>query len=156
LIAPQFFLWCGLAYHALATFRNLGISGTFGYYACCLTIPEAICLMIGLRGIFTRAPAWIVATALAVCLSAIEFFGVFFYLMPYYAGFTAHTPVGGVPALHLSQLSNGGFGELFRRLAWGKPEWITPSCLIVLFAGFVAAQLVIVALPGMKRSTAQR
>jgi 4-amino-4-deoxy-L-arabinose transferase-like glycosyltransferase len=133
ILAPQFFLWCGLAYHALATFRSSGISGTLGYYACCLTIAEAICLVIGLHPIATAA--------LVACLAALEVFGAVFYLMPYYAGFTAHTPTGGVPALHLSQLANGGFLELFGRLTWGKPEWLTPTVLIALFAAFLLAAL---------------
>src|SRR5260370_16681192 len=120
LLLPQFFLWLGLAYHALASFRSHGALGTFGYYAYCFVIPQSICLILGLRAWLPRSMERCILPLLVVCFSALELYAVNITLLPYYSGFTAHSSSGSVPALHFSQLLNGGAHQLFERLAAGK------------------------------------
>jgi hypothetical protein len=141
LLLPQVFLWLGLAYHALASFRSYGTQGTFGYYAYCLVIPETICLILGLRAALPRSMERFILPVVVACFSALELYAVNIALLPYYAGFTAHASRGSVPALHISQLRNGGAGELFQRLSAGKASMISVELLFVLWVLFVLAIL---------------
>ena len=62
--------------------------------------------------------------------------------MPYYAGITAHTARGSVPAARLGQIFSA---ELFRHLAVNKPGFLSPGVLIALWSVFLAALAAIVA-----------
>jgi hypothetical protein len=140
LLLPQVFLWLGLAYHALASFRSYGAQGAFGYYAYCFVIPETICLILGLRAALPRSMERFILPVLVVCFSALELYAVNITMLPYYAGFTAHTSRGSVPALHISQL-HGGAVELFQRLSAGKASVVSAGLLFVLWVLFVLAIL---------------
>jgi len=145
LLLPQFFLWLGLAYNALASFRGHG-GMTVGYYAYCFVIAEVICLLIGLRALLPASLERLAIPALVACFTALEFFAVNFVLIPYYTGLTAYTPRGSVPALHVSQLARGGFAEIFQRLAMGKTAFLSPEVLFMLWTLFVISSLGLVAI----------
>jgi hypothetical protein len=136
-LALQFFFWAGMAWHALTAFRASGQAGVFGFYAYALVIPETVCLIAGIGALLPRPTVRFIVPALVSLFAALEIFAVIFYLMPYYAGFTAHTNKGNVPAMSLS--SFGNFGQLFRNLAVNKPGFLTPEVLVGLWIGFLVA-----------------
>ena len=132
-IAVQLCFWAGMGYFAFSTYLATGEPAVFGYYAYALVVPEAVCLVAGLS--VTR---WIVP-ALVVCFAAMEVYGTVFLLMPYYAGITAHSLRGSVPAMQASRLVNGGMAEVFRNLALNKPDFFSAGMLHALWAGFLLA-----------------
>jgi hypothetical protein len=138
-IAAQFFFWAGMAYFAIETYLATGESAVFGFYACALVVPEALCVTAGIATLLPGTWKRFVVPCLAVSFAATEVYGTAFCLMPYYAGFTAHSPRGSVPAMHSGQFLHGGTAALFRNLAVNKPDFLTPGVLLTLFAGFLFA-----------------
>ncbi len=144
-IAAQFFFWAGMAYFAFETYRATGESAVLGYFACALVVPEAVCVTTGIATLLPVALKRFAIPGIVVCFAAAEVYGTVFCLMPYYAGFTAHTSRGSVPALHAGQLLHGGAAALFRNLAINKPAFLTTGTLLALFVGFLLAIAGIVA-----------
>lgn len=134
-----------LGYQAARDFQTEGFPGAPGYYLLSIVVAEAILLIAGLQ---TIAPVRVVIPAAVISFAALEFFGVHFYAMPYYAGFIAHLPNGNLPALKLHQLQDGGLHTLFTRLATNKPEFLSAPVIMTLWLLFLAATigLMIVAL----------
>jgi hypothetical protein len=144
-IAAQFFFWAGMAYFAFETYLATGESAVLGYFACALVVPEAVCVTAGIAALVPGAWKRFVAPGLVVCFAATEVYGTVFCLMPYYAGFTAHSPRGSVPAMHAGQLLHGGRAALFRNLAVNKPDILTAGVLLTLFTCFLLAVVGVVA-----------
>jgi hypothetical protein len=113
----------GLAYHAVTGFRSTGDAGTMGYYLYCLVVAEAILMVAGLG-------RWI-----ALAFLAIEAFGVWIYMLPYYAGLIFHDASGNLPAGHLSEIGRA----MFDRLSVNKPGFIHPFALAILYLCATAA-----------------
>ena len=109
----------GLAYHAVTGFRSTGDAGTMGYYLYCLVVAEAILMVAGLG-------RWI-----ALGFLAIEAFGLWIYMLPYYSGLISHDPSGNLPAGHLSQIGRA----MFDRLAVNKPPFVHPLALAIVDGG---------------------
>jgi hypothetical protein len=151
----QFCFWAGMAWHALMAFQASGQAAVFGFYAYALVIPETVCIIAGIAALLPRAAERFIAPALVSCFAALEVFGAVFYLMPYYAGFTAHSNQGNVPAMSLA--SFGNLGQLFHNLAVNKPGFLSPSVLIAFWIGFLLAVLasVVVSFAIAKKSAAQ-
>jgi hypothetical protein len=82
-------LLAGIAYHVLVTFRVHGISSSTGWYLHVLVTAEAILLAWGWRGF---------VGIVAGVFVAIDMFGTWAYLLPYYAGYIAHTADGRLAA----------------------------------------------------------
>ena len=136
--------WIVPVYQALAGYRRFGKAETFGYYAYCVVAAEAVCLIAGLATLLPKAGGRWVVPGVATVFAAFEVFGVNFLMMPYYSGITLHTARGSVPALHLGSLANGGAVELFHRLAYFKPDFLTGAVLMALWTVWVAGTLGIV------------
>ena len=135
-----------LGYHAVRSFQTTGFSGTFGHYMFPAIVAEAILFSVGLE---TISPAFLVSAVMpfvTICFSALEFFGLHFVAIAYYSGFTGSPPNGGVPALQLSSLENGGFQLLLARLAQNKPAFLSPTVLAAIWGLFLAATLCVIAL----------
>ena len=137
--------WLGPAYHSMVTYRVRGSAESFGYYAYCLVAAEAVCLVAGISTLLPVKVERFAVPAVAACFALLEIFGVDFLLMPYFAGFTAHTAQGSVRAMQVGSLAGGGFGRLFRNLsAFRQPALSAPmlECLWAVFllglAGIVA------------------
>ena len=133
-----------LGYHALRTFQIEGFPGALGHYLFAIVIVEVILAVTGLEAL---APAWsrAIAPAGIVCFAALEGFGMSFYSIPYYTGFIAHLPNGGLPALQLGQLQNGGLMLMITRLTVNKPAFLCPELMAALWALFLAATMGLVA-----------
>jgi len=128
-----------IGYQALGAFETTGFPGAPGYYLFAIVVAEAILVSTGLEAI---APATVfpaVIPAAVSCLAALEFFGMHFYAIPYYTGFIAHFPNGGVPALKISQLRGGGLTTMLTRLAMNKPEFLNAPVMAVLWVLFLAS-----------------
>jgi hypothetical protein len=148
--------WAGMAWFALTTYLATGQAAVLGYYAYALVVPEAVCLIAGISALTPRILKRFIAPGLVVCFAALEVYGTVLCLMPYYAGITAHTARGGVPAMQASRLLNGGIPELFRNLAVNKPDFLPASVLLALWAGFLAAVAGIVAVSVLTASRGER
>lgn len=138
-IGAQFFFWAGMTYFAFETYRATGDSAVLGYFACALVVPEAVCVTTGIATLLPAGLKRFAIPGLVVCFASVEVYATVFCLMPYYAGFTAHTSRGSVPALHAGQLLHGGAAALFRNLAVNKPDFLTAGVLLALFVGFLLA-----------------
>ena len=85
---------------------------------------EVILAVIGLEAIAPARLSQAIVPAGVICFAALEWFGMSFYSIPYYTGFIAHLPNGGLPALGIGQLRNGGLSILIARLTANKPEFL--------------------------------
>jgi hypothetical protein len=134
-----------LGYHAVRAFQLEGFPGALGYYLFSIVTAEAILAVTGLQGI---VPDWLsraIVPAGIVCFAAVEWFGMSFYSIPYYTGFIAHLPNGGLPALGIRQLQNGGLYTLVTRLTANKPAFLSVPVMATLWGLSLAATLGLIA-----------
>ncbi len=139
------FLGCfalATVYLGLACFAAGSSAGASGWYACCLTVAYAVLVIAGLRAVLPRRLKPAGAPVLAILFAAIDLFGTHFYSLPYYSGLIGHTARGGLPACHMAQFANGGFGTMFHRLTLDKPAWLSVPVLLLLWALFLIATIV--------------
>jgi len=135
-------LFVGLCYHAAlswASFRG----GSLGFYLYALVVAEIILLVTGLARL---VPArWMLAPfpVVALIFVAVEAFGNWFLLLPYYTGVTAHTVSGALPAAAIAQLREIGMQQFFANLAVNKPGYLTPAVLMALTAMHAAATAIL-------------
>jgi hypothetical protein len=141
----------GLAYHVLITFAVQGLSCTTGWYLYAMVAAEVILVTVGLAALIPARLTVLVAPGLVFFLVSLEMFATHFYLLPYYAGFIAHRPSGGLPAFRLSQLQDGAASLLVNRLAVNKPEMITAGTMVVLWVLFLAATFALIAIAWRSR-----
>ncbi len=125
-------LMAGLAYHVLITFSVSGISASAGWYLYNAVLPEITLLAIGLNAIGGLRTLPVAAT----CFCALETFGLWLLMIPYYCGLVVHGS-GAVPAAKLEMLATTGWREILERLAHNKPGFVTPRTLVFLFFVFV-------------------
>jgi 4-amino-4-deoxy-L-arabinose transferase-like glycosyltransferase len=138
--------FAALGYHTVRSFQTEGFSGTFGYYAFPALIAEVILLSTGLEAITPTFAIPSVTPFITICFAALDFFGAHFFAIAYYTGFTVSQPNGGVHALSLSQLHTVGFQVMLARLTLNKPAYLSASVLATLWALFLAATLLLIAL----------
>jgi len=138
-MAVQVCFWVGMAYFAFTTYLATGEAAVLGYYAYALAVPEAVCLVAGISALVPAAWKRFIVPGLVVIFAAMEVYGTVLCLMPYYAGITAHTIRGSVPAMQASRLWNGGIPELFRNLAVNKPDFLPAGVLLALWLGSLFA-----------------
>jgi hypothetical protein len=81
-----------------------------------------------------------------ISLAALEFFGTYFYAIPYYTGFTTHLSNGGLPALKIQQLQHGGFHMMLARLAIDKPAFLNATVIGIVWILFLAATVALITL----------
>ena len=137
---------CALGFQALSAYRSTGGAGAFGYYAYCIVLAEAVCLLTGITSLMPGRSKRFAIPLVTGLFSCLEVFGVCFCQMPYYGGLIVHNPTGTVGALRLDQITHGRFNVMFRNLAWGKPAFIdahTMQFLWVLFLIAVVGMLLI-------------
>ncbi|HTM48896.1 MAG TPA: phospholipid carrier-dependent glycosyltransferase [Bryobacteraceae bacterium] len=132
-----------LAYHAIRTFQVEGFPGALGSYLFAIAGIETLLVVSGLE--FLTPDRWKpgIAPVGILCFAALECFGLLFYSIPYYTGFIARLPNGGLPALQIGQLREGGLQTMLGRLAVNKPDFLHGAAMPALFALFLAATLVL-------------
>lgn len=130
LLLPYVAMIAGLCFHAAQVFRIRGAAATVGYYLYALVLPEAILLVAGLACLMPRKlRSWPIAIAV-FSLIALEQFGDWFLLFPYYSGLIRHNPNGRLPFAHMEQWWNGGTRAFFDALSR-----IGPTSSTVMLAG---------------------
>lgn len=133
--------WIGLCYHVLVTYVHLGVSASTGWYLYCLVFAEAVLLAQGIAQLCGRQmQRWLLAAGVML-LAAIDVYGVHAYMLPYYAGLTAHAG-DRVPALKLTSFSST---EIFSRLATLGPG-VSPAILKLAWGGYLLATVGVVLL----------
>src|SRR5205814_6382433 len=115
------------------------------YYLFSIVVAEVILAVIGLQAIAPVRLSRAVVPAGVICFAALEWFGMSFYSIPYYTGFIAHLPSGGLPALGIGQLQNGGWATLIARLTVNKPAFLSAPAMAILGMLFLAATLGLIA-----------
>ncbi|HUI55538.1 MAG TPA: glycosyltransferase family 39 protein [Bryobacteraceae bacterium] len=141
LAAVYFFFCAGLAYHVLMTLLANGISSSAGWYLCAVVVPEAILVAAGLRALAPRGIRKWAVGGLAGAFALIDLYGMLFVALPYYAGVIIHRPDGSLQAFHWAALAATGPGEMLRRIAVNKPEWMGPGVVAATGCVYVAATL---------------
>jgi hypothetical protein len=126
-------------YLGVVSFAAGASPGASAWYACCVMAVFSVLVIAGLRTLFPPQFRPAAVLVLAASLTALDQFGTYVYALPYYTGLIAHTPSGGLPAVHLSQLAGGGFPIMLRRLTLEKPDWIDGPVLILLWCLFLVA-----------------
>jgi len=122
LLLPYAAMVLGLCFHAAQVFRASGHAGTVGYYLYALVTPESILLVTGIAALLaTRARLQTIPLISAV-LIALEGFGAWFLLFPYYAGLIQHNAHGGLPAANILDLSRAIAGDFWIRLTSVGPS----------------------------------
>ena len=93
---------------------------------------EVILLAVGLARL--SPPRWQLAPfpLLAVMFVALETFGTWFLLLPYYTGMTSHSVSGGLPAARLAQFAEMGGAAFFANLAVNKPGFLTAPVVMTI------------------------
>jgi hypothetical protein len=81
------------------------------------------------------------AASLTGLLLLLEVYATHFVLIPYYTGLIRHNESGTVATFRISQASAAGWGEILKRIAINKPDFLVPTVLIVLWFVFLAANL---------------
>ncbi len=117
LALPYLTMVAGLCFFAVQVFRTSGIASTAGYYLYALVVPEAILLFVGLCRVTPVKWRLLPLPIAVLILIALEQFGVWFLMLPYYAGFIRHLASGALPAARAVQYRNGGLETLFQHLS---------------------------------------
>jgi len=134
--------WIGLCYHVLVTYVHVGVSASTGWYLYCLVFAEAVLLAQGLAQLFGTKTLRCLLAAGVTALALVDVYGVHAYMLPYYAGLTAH--IGDrVPALKAGAFS---VSEIFSRLAILGPGWVNPELLKLVWGGYLLATVAVVLL----------
>ncbi len=131
--AAMLFVACfaiGIAYHrvnAYATVQHMG--GPGGWYLYALVVPISFLLSLGIWSIDPKRALWVFAAFFAT-IGAVEAYGLVFVLIPYYTGVAVSANGWGVRVLEpwTGVLSP----EILGRVAYTKPEAITPFFIGVL------------------------
>ena len=100
LALPYVSLIAGLCFYAAQVFRTRGIAVTPGYYVYALVVPVAILLIAGLSRLLPFRSRALPIPCAAFILIAIEQFGIWFVMFPYYAGLIRHRDNGSLAAAH--------------------------------------------------------
>jgi hypothetical protein len=108
LALPYIAMVAGLCFYAVQVFRTRGSGATPGYYLCALAVPEAVLLVAGLARLMPVKLQLLPVPVVALALVAIEQFGVWFIMLPYYAGLIRHLATGALPAARIQQYWKGG------------------------------------------------
>jgi 4-amino-4-deoxy-L-arabinose transferase-like glycosyltransferase len=134
LMMPCVFLFVGICFHAVQSFRSAGNIGTFGYYMFALIVPEAILLLVGLFRLLPDDWRLLAVPVIALFFALLEQFGTTFVLLPYYAGLIQHDSQGRLSTLKISQLAHGGSRRLFENLLANKASFLTAPDLMIMMA----------------------
>jgi 4-amino-4-deoxy-L-arabinose transferase-like glycosyltransferase len=141
LALPLLAMMAGLGFHAAQVFRVRGSAATVGYYLYALVMPESILLIAGMARLMPAKMRLLPVPIAVVVLTALEQFGAWFVLFPYYAGLIRHNSSGRLPTARMEQFWNGGAKTFFDHLSGIGPA-SSPSGVAVLAVLYVLATAV--------------
>jgi hypothetical protein len=88
-----------LVYYATQVFVHKGTTMAEGWYLTSFIPIEAILFVVGAHSLLGAGGRWLVILGAMTCLALVIYSGLFVAL-PYYAGFTHHSPSGGLTSFH--------------------------------------------------------
>ena len=146
LLALYGWFWVGLLCDVLVIYIARGVSASCGWYMYAVVVPEMLLVTCGLYAIFPKRRCWMVLPGMAAAFAAIDIYGVFALLLPYYTGIISHLPASDIvrPAKAL-QLLNAGPHLLLERLTANKAPLLVPWVLGFLFLTYCVSTAVAVA-----------
>jgi 4-amino-4-deoxy-L-arabinose transferase-like glycosyltransferase len=133
------FFWVGLLYDVLVIYIATGISSSTGWYLYAAVLPEVLLAALGLYALTPRRWHGRVLPAIALAFAAVDLFGMYYLLLPYYTGIITHMAGSDVvrPALVLQLLSN--VSTILQRLTTNKPAFLSPGLMLSLMILYSAA-----------------
>ena len=132
--------WLALMYDAFISFVNSGTPATTGYYLHAAVAPEVLILAAGL---YCLRPLRSVLAGVVGLFVLLEMYATHFVLIPYYTGIIRHNADGGLPALHLSQALELGWGEILARLHLNRPEVLAYGMFLPIWIVFICSTLLV-------------
>jgi 4-amino-4-deoxy-L-arabinose transferase-like glycosyltransferase len=135
--------WLALMYHAFINFVNSGRPATTGYYLYAAVVPEVLILAIGLYSVVPRRLTRLVLAAVASLFVLLEMYATHFVLIPYYTGIIRHNPDGGLPAFHVSQALDIGWGEIVGRMHLNRPELLSLGMFVAIWIAYICSSVLL-------------
>ena len=139
------FFWLGLLYDIVVIRLATGVSASTGWYMYAVVLPELLLVTAALYSLAPQRIHWAILPSIAAAFAAIDLYGVYFLLIPYYAGIIQHANDIVRPA-SLAQLVNTSPRHVLARLIANRPEVISPWRLAILAVLYSAATLLSVVL----------
>ena len=134
-LAAYVFFWLGLLYDILLVFVATGVSASDGWYLYALVVPELLLLAYGFRQLLPAHAHRVILPAAATAFAAIDLYGAFALLVPYYTGLIAHVPGSDrVRAASLSLLLHTAPQLVLSRLTTNKPDILSQGAFALLIA----------------------
>lgn len=137
LVLPYLGMVAGLCFHAIEVFRARGSAATVGYYLYALAVPESILLVSGIARMIPAKLRLLTIPFVVIVLIALEQFGAWFVLFPYYAGLIRHSVNGGLPTAHIEQIwerRNSFFNHLSEVGPVSSPAMLAAIAILYVLA----------------------
>jgi len=115
------FFWLGQLYNVVLIYLSKGVATSMGWYLYAVVGAEVALCTAGLCAILPVNLRRFAPAAGVFLFAALDLYTMHAIAIPYYTGFIAHLPTGGLPALHLYQLQGGGLHTMLTRLATMEP-----------------------------------
>ncbi len=139
------FFWIGLLYDILVVRLATGVSASDGWYMYAVVLPELLLVAAALYALLPQRGHWAILPSIAAAFAAIDVYGVYSLLIPYYAGIIRHTD-DIVRPMSFVQLANTSPHFVLDRLTANRPEVVSPWLLAVLALLYFAATVLPVVL----------
>ena len=133
----------GLCYHTLVGFSSIGAVSSMGYYLDAFIVPEMLLVITGLIRLLPERRAIWPGPVVAILGLALEGFGTWLLLLPYYAGLIVHNAAGGLPAFPITEYSVDVVKMLAARIVVNKSAWMSEWLVFGLFGVAVIASVIL-------------
>jgi hypothetical protein len=131
--------WVAQLYNVILIYRTKGVPTSMGWYLYAVAGAEVVLAIAGLRRIIGR---WAVGLGAAL-FGLLDLYAMNFVALPYYTGMLGRKANGALAGVHWP-----GFrvGQMFERLTVFKPPIVTESVMIGLWAVYVLATVMLIAI----------
>jgi hypothetical protein len=120
--------WVAQLFNAMQVFATAGVPASLGWHLYAVIGAQVVLTIAGLRRIVGGSGIWIAAAI----YGALDLYGMHAVAMPYFTGTVAGDGVG--------------WGEMFARLAFFKPPFVTEGVLIALWSLYLMATVALLAI----------
>ncbi len=133
--------WFGLLYHVLLVFLRTGVSGTKGWYLYTVIGAELVLLAYGLFSLLPVNWRGISLGGVVTFFCLLDFYGMFFLLIPYFTGMIRHDGLGERSVFSPFAMAWGDYPEVISRLAVNKPWYMEAGFYAALVSVFLLVSL---------------
>ena len=155
LATPYFALFAAHCYHAAIAYQSTGRAASLAHYLYGLVVVEAVILVVGLGRLLPARWALIPAPFLVAVFLALEMFGTWILLLPYYSGLIRHGAGGSLPAFPITQYAGGAVGSLLQGILPNKPAFLGMHSVALLAIGFLLSSFALFAIAAFLLTTAR-